>query len=358
MFLWFIFYTIELSLVSLANITTDTKSKKLLYSFSAFIAIYFSAFRDGLGTDYKGYIQQLGSWGFDGNFEPLFYAIKNIISGTNFSPVLFFTFSSIVTIWFFWKYFDNKHNEFASLSIIIFLSLPGFYFNTFNIVRQYFSAALFLYSLKYIQSKQLISYTLCIVLACMMHLSSIILFPLYFVLNKKFPIKIYIIFTVILIFTAYSLEPIFNAITVLSDRYSVYLDTEKESGSSTITFLCLIILIIYFIKTKRATPKILREESSYIVMTINMFILYTLFSLITSINFYFYRLSFFFSASLCIMIPFILYQILKNRASVTIVCLLFSFVYFYTFITMGKDNPEICSENILPISSLFDKSPI
>lgn len=351
MFIWFLFYIVELFFVSLAYLTKDPRGKKILYSVSALIAIYFSAFRNGLGTDYKGYLEIIDSPYNYG--EPLFNYIKNIIVETNFSPVFFFAFCSIVTIWLFWKYLDDKNNEFASLSIVIFLSLPGLYFNTFNIVRQYFAAAIFIYSLKYIQSRQLIQYTLCIAFSCTMHYSSIILFPLYFVLNKKYSVIEYLIFTIIIGVIAFALEPILNTLILLSDRYSVYLDSATEgAGKSTITFLCLILLVIYFLKSKQSKKTV--EESPYMVMTVNMFILYTIFSLITYINFYFYRIAFYFGASICVMMPFVLGKIFKDRKLVTMICLFFSFVYFFSFIVNGKDNVEICPENILPISTLFD----
>ena len=300
----------------------------------------------------------MGFSDFDLNSEPIFNFIKFIILESNLSPIFFFTICAIVTVWLFWKYLDNGNNQFASLSIIIFLSLPGLYFNTFNIVRQYFSAAIFLYSLKYIKSKQLICYILCITTACLMHISSIILFPLYFVLNKRFSFKTYIIFTIGLIIIAYSLEPIFNAITLFSDRFSLYLETEEESNKSTITFLCLIILFVYFINRKTHPLNNSYDDSPYMVMTTNMFILYTIFSVMTFVNFYFYRITFYFGASLCIIMPNIIFKILKNRVSTTIVCLLFSFAYFFSFIIKGKDDPTICSDNILPITSIFDISPI
>lgn len=361
MLLWLIFYIVELFLLSLANIVTEYRNKKLLYSASAICAIYFSAFRNGLGTDYKGYIAQMSSMselGHNSNSEPLFNFIKDIVLGTDLSPVFFFAACAIITIWFFWKYLDNIHNEFASLSIIIFLSLPGLYFNTFNVVRQYFAAAIFLFSLRFIASRQFFYYTLCIVVAFMMHTSAIILIPLYFVLNKSYSFKTYIIFGIVLIAGAYSLNPIFDTLSVLSDRYSIYLDSDEEAGKSTITLLCLVILTIFFIKYRQYRHKGININSTYLVMTINMFILYSSFSLLTFINFYFYRLTIYFGASLCVMMPFAIYLILKNKNSVSIICLLFSFIYFLAFITMGKDNPEMCSDSLLPISSLFDISPI
>lgn len=353
-----LFYIIELLIVYLAYIATENRSRRLFYSASALVAIYFSAFRNGLGTDYKGYIEKLNDTSGLDNSEPLFNLIKEIIIETNFSIVFFFALCAIITIWLFWKYLCNKQNEFASLSIVIFLSLPGLYFNTFNVVRQYFSAAVFLYSLKYIESKHLIYYALCIIIAFMMHTSAIILLPLYFVLNKLYPFKVYILFALILIVGAYSLNPIFEALSVLSDRYSVYLDSDEESGKSTIVFLCILINSIYFLKFKQSNHKEPSINTPYMIMTINMFILYTIFSLLTVINFYFYRLTIYFGASLCVMMPYVLYLFFKNRFSVSVICILFSFIYFFTFIITGKDNTEICSENMLSFGSLFDISPI
>ena len=358
MFLWLVFYISELWILLIGYIETNARSRRALLTISALIAIYFSAFRNGLGTDYKEYLAKLQTsvdLDIESNIEPLFRIIGNIVIDTNLSPIFFFAICSIVTVYFIWNYLDNKNNKFAGLSIIIFLSLPGLYFNTFNVVRQYFSVAIFLYSLKYIQSKQVLFYLLCIAIASMMHTSAIILIPLYFALNKQFSIKVYILFIIALIVAAYSLDPILSTIELLSNRYSVYLITEEEARSSTITILCVLLLIIFWSKEKISNRKNATIESPYMTMTVNMFILYTVFSVLTFINFYFYRLTLYFGASVCVMMPYILYRIFNNKMSVTIVCLIFSFVYFFTFITTGQDNPDICPDEILPISSIFDR---
>lgn len=344
----------------MAYIVTECRSKKILYSISALVAIYYSAFRNGLGTDYKGYLSQFKTLELDFSVsnEPLYTLLKDLILHTNLSIVFFFCVCSVFTVWFIWKYLDDKQNEFASLSIIIFLSIPGLYFNTFNIVRQYFSTAIFLYSLTYIRSKNIFRYTFCIAVAFTMHVSSILLFPLYFVLNKKFPIIVYLIFAVILFSIAYSLEPFLQAISVLSDRYSVYLDEGGEAGNSTLTFLCIAILILYFLKSKLSGHNRKYDESPYIVMSSNMYILFIVFSLLSTIDIHFSRFAVYFGASICVMIPYVLNLFFRNYKSVAIICLLVSFAYFFSFISFGRDNPEICSDKLLPITSIFDISPI
>lgn len=357
MLLWFEFYFTELIILLLTNITNNVRVRKSLYTLSAIIAIYFSAFRDGLGTDYRGYLIRMGHIlriDNDSDIELLFNAIKIIVHDTVLSPVFFFVFCSVITIWLFWKYLDNRQNKFAAVSIIIFLSIPGFYFNTFNVVRQYFSAAIFLYSLKYVQSKNLVNYLICISIACMMHTSAVVLYPLYFVLNHKYSVKIYILLAVSLIVAAYMLSPIITAISVLSDKYSVYLKPDQEASSSTFAVICLILVILYFLKFKIFREPLIEDRFPYMVVTVNLFILYTIFSFLTFINFYFYRLIFYFSASFCVIMPYVLNAYLKNKTLVTVFCLIFSLIYFISFIYSGQNNPEICSDELLPLSSLID----
>lgn len=360
MLYWVIFYLVEI-VILFASQRVKPKSQKILYALSAMLAIYFSAFRDQLGQDYLGYLQKLQwdvDWSFDlfSSTEILFDVLSIIIDKTYFSPVFYFFFLSIITITLIWVYLTNPNNEFVFAAVLLFLSVPGMYFNTFNLTRQFFSAAIFLYAIKYIEDRSLIKYSVSILIASTMHVSSIILWPLYFVLNRRYHIMVYVMLSVILFIAALSLADIIQSVAMFADRYSVYLASEQDSsGASLIVVISTIALIVELMFSKKNDVVDKRIQSSgYMTISVNLLFLFVAFSYLSLVNFYFFRIAVYFIPAVCVVLPHALYGLIKDKPIVNLFCISLSFIYFYFLAIVTADNPLICPDRILPISSLFD----
>lgn len=355
MFIWLAFYSLEIILLYLAFCVGGTKKqKKILYGLSLFVALYFSAFRDGLGTDYQGYVEKLGwSTKLELQFENeiFFVALSKIIESTILSPIFYFFVCSLVTVFGIWEYLSDEKNTFKFLGLLIFLSMPGMFFNTFNLTRQFFSTAIFLYSLKFINAKKILKYTICILIAMMMHTSAIILWPLYFVLNKQYKLVAYFTFFIVAFILVYSLEPIITSIALFSGKYGLYVNTDEVMKSSTIVIICNIMVGYYMFFINRKQNE---KMSSYMTMGMNLFILFTVFSNLSYINFFFFRISIYFIPAVCLAIPYILYKMIHSRDITSVICIVFALVYFLSFIINNFDNSIVCPDAILWISSLFD----
>lgn len=348
MIYWFVFLLISLLL---AFVSTSKKFDHKTREISKFLlittVICFSGFRDGLGQDYEGYYLNL----YEGNYldityyEPLLALIANLIYYTNISPHFFFLFCALFTNILFFKSFYRYENVF----IIIFIYLTGtiFFFNTFNLVRQMFAASIFMYSVKYIEKKMFIKYFICILIASTMHISSLFLIPLFFIINKMYPHFIYFIILVLSIVLGQVIT--IDLVPYLSkfvNLYEIYLqsDTSDTSGLLTLFFNLYLIVFIIFKKS-------LFTNSRNIIAFNLFFIAVVLYNLIPSF-FYIFRFAIYFIIFAPIVLPF-LGKIIGKRISDSILILIFGSILVF-FLYNGLDNDSIVPNKLLPLSIILD----
>lgn len=350
MIIWVSFLLLQLSILFISSISKYKVDKVLWIYASILILTFFSAFRDGLGTDYEGYLEKL-SYSAGGTIkflsEPFFQMNSNLIQNTNLSPVFFFFITSIITVPLLCSFLMRKNDVMYS-SLVIFILFPTLYFNTFNLVRQFFSAAIFLFAIRYINDRKCMQYLLCIVLACTMHLSSIVLFPLYFFLDKRYSLKIYLLLLLLFVLAAFSIDPILQNIQFLGSRYSLYAESDEQLGSSLMVLLYNVVFVVMLIK------KSYFNNDSYSRIIFNLQFLLVIFSDLALINYFFYRLSVYFIPVIAITLPKTLYILFKNKVLVTTICLALGLYLFLSLTLFNLDNPIVCPDTILPISSLLD----
>ena len=160
---------------------------KLLYLFPIFLFTFIFGIRYGVGVDYFAYkdiyegyhvgdfIYEVGEWSF--------YLICDICCNLNQSTPVFFSVLAFIQILFLFLAFKNRKSVWAYSVLALFLTgieISGFN----NIIRQAIAFCIFVYSLTFIEKKQLLNYCLCILFAFSFHISAIILFPIYFFFNK------------------------------------------------------------------------------------------------------------------------------------------------------------------------------
>ena len=72
---------------------------------------------------------------------------------------------------------------------LMYLLLSQFYYFYLSAFRQSIGIAIFIYSISYIKNRELLKYTISILLAFFFHKSALILYPVYFIFNPKLKIK-------------------------------------------------------------------------------------------------------------------------------------------------------------------------
>lgn len=171
------------------------KSKKvidLLFMLAIIFPFWFiSAFRYNVGTDYlytyvKYYEHTKIGW-LPYKTEPLFQLINSILVWFNLDVVWLFIITSFVILFFIFIIIF-KCSENIYLSIIIFF-VSGTFFNTLNNVRQYMSLAIAYYGLLCSKNKRGI---LWIIVASLIHTSSIVLIIPFFLKNNRLNRKKYL----------------------------------------------------------------------------------------------------------------------------------------------------------------------
>lgn len=209
----------------------EVSTKKIKIYIALFPLALLAAVRVNTGADYEQYC-----WNFYKLIsstdkievmlsarEPLYIAteyIAYLIGGDNYT--IWFSLMSIVTLYFLSK----AMYEIMGLNIPLFIILFGLYayLHTFNYVRQMFACMIIVYAIiNYIKFKNYKFYIL-ILLASMMHQSSIIFvgFPLYIkYINKisKYKYHVFMICSVLLINPLIELLKYVPFFSIYTDRY-------------------------------------------------------------------------------------------------------------------------------------------
>lgn len=253
---------------------TKNKSFELLFSILIYLCLCLPLiFRENIGTDYV-------------NYQNIYEAIKNnhwfnvekgwellnrfcLLLNLGFKCVI--VISGSLTVICFISCF-NKENYF--LSILFFLLF--LYFPSFNIIRQIMSLSLVFYLIKHDNLKPLTKF-LVFLLALSIHISVIVLIPLFFFNEKEPLLKKTVVFLYCILCL---LIPYINIASLIKyffslfdSKYSYYLDDAVYSlaiSSSGITILLeqlTILLLLYNLDTNEMTIKDKNISYKLIIMS-------------------------------------------------------------------------------------------
>jgi hypothetical protein len=270
-------------------LSKDKTIHKTLSLITGAVFIVFLGLRGYVQTDtliYYGYyrVADLSS-----NFS---YLCSNIDSGyvlyMGIIKSLGFSYQSFVFICviidfilltiIFRNYFTYKYFPFF---IFIFISFSGLEYEI-NLFRNVKSILLFLISIRYIQERKFNKYFILNLIGLTFHWTSIVFFPLYFILNKKLSLKsFFVCFFVgvgIYIFAPIFLKMFLNLIASLfgdfkfAEKLLMYLELNTYSVGKTFSFLDFSLIIFYFIIAVSYNKTINKYPES--IYFFNLFIFY------------------------------------------------------------------------------------
>lgn len=193
--MWIYILTLFLSLI-FAKLAVNAKLYPALtgtyYIFAvlAFLPFAFNAsLRGEVGTDwviYNAYYYEISNGGREFS-EPLFNLLNRVLYNISSNSALLFATVALITLsLFFIGIFQNS--EMIPYSILLFF-MTGKYFSSLNQIRQMLAMSIFFFAWKYIRERQPGRYFVCILTAYMIHSSSIIYIPLYFLYGIQFDSK-------------------------------------------------------------------------------------------------------------------------------------------------------------------------
>jgi transmembrane protein EpsG len=348
MIYWFIFICIS---IALSYLVTDPEIDIQFRNYNKVLLLlfifWFSGFRDNLGSDYPTYTDRLlGSAYLNFGIEPTFSVFANIIYYTSLSPVFFFLIMAIVTNYLFIISFFRYNYTFYIL--IIYLLTPLFFLDTFNAVRAMCAASIFVFSCKYIESKEFFKFLFSILLAFSIHLTAIFLLPFYFIakLNLNKLVLSLILITSFILGTIIKIN--FNAFFLkVIPYYSVYTYRDTQhSGSGLLNIIFNLILLLLIYKKQAITTSIKN------IIVFNLFFIGIVLSNFMPSFFYISRFAMYFIVFGAIVIPMLIKIFNKKLMKVSIIVLFL--LLFSNFLARNINDKTFIPKKMLSIESLID----
>ncbi|MBS6051066.1 MAG: EpsG family protein [Haemophilus haemolyticus] len=140
------------------------------------------------------------------------------------SSIFFFSLVALVILTFYFCGISNISNN-IPFSILLFF-ITGTFFDTFNGLRQYIAAAILFYSICYIINNSAKKYIFFVMLAFLFHYTALVMLPLYWIVRRKYSIKLISLVILFFILGSQFIDKVFHALLSIS-RYSFYLESEE-----------------------------------------------------------------------------------------------------------------------------------
>jgi len=221
--------------------------------------ILFSGLRYDTGFDYFNYknnfiLFKKGQGIFNKSFEPGFSLLVIILNKlrANYQWVLIISAILAVTLKLA---FIKKYSPYIFLSVLLYYSRV-YLFNDLGQIRQGIALGIILWSLVYLLERRFIKFTLVVLLASLFHVSALIFFPVYFLVNHKFN-KIYLFIILIISYLLGNIDfknilsDLLSSLPwFISGKLSYYLSIENRIGLTFSALFRILIVILYMFVEK------------------------------------------------------------------------------------------------------------
>lgn len=189
---------------SLAIKTTNGLRLLLCYS-PVLLFTFVLGLRYNVGVDYMGYMASYYNPNNTG-VEYLYDLISKAFLYMDFPYYVFTSFLIFVSFMLFYSFGRRVNGAFLFIILFLFLSTKLFLF--LNIQRQSVAFFILLFSVQYIINKEFIKFLTCLFVAFGFHYSSILFFPLYFILKNKSVLGLnkYILLSLFILSFVYSFD--------------------------------------------------------------------------------------------------------------------------------------------------------
>ena len=291
---------------------------------SFLILAFFSAIRDDCGCDYNSYILhieriQMGKLTY---MEPGFQWVVLFLERYDTNPRFVIIVFAVLTVFFYllaiWRQSTNKF-----MSVYIFLTW-GYYFITFNTIRNYFALAVVLCTLPLIIKRKYIWFIIIVLLSATIHKSAVVCIPIYYLANKITLTKKHILPICLFIILLISLQPLLRSYAFIF--YESYEDSVYDTGRiSILNVLKALAVIGVYVKFR----KYLKDDELsklYFNLNVGALILYWGVFWLPAIS----RIGFYMNATVMLFFPRVIESIpsLGKRKEFKIMLYVASFVLF------------------------------
>lgn len=209
--------------------------------------IVFSSVQYGVGSDYFPYVDMVINCPTE-KIEYLFKFIYNCINGAQLEPQWIFVSTSILIVCLFISTF-YKYSPIPCLSLFLFVMSSVYTTTTLNVIRYGVALAFVFYSYRYIETRNLKKFLLCMFCAVGFHNIAFIFIPMYWVYGLSIS---YTILWAITIFLFIVKEYLGNLVVYLSHLtnygfyIAIYLGTSPFSLTVTLIYVSIVVCAIAF----------------------------------------------------------------------------------------------------------------
>ncbi len=197
-------------------------------------------------------------------FERGFSVLIWIIGVINKNPQFIVFITSLINVTCV-VYSLKKYSNFFSLSIYLYITTM-MYYSAFNGIRQWIASVIIFLAFKYVVDRNFKRYLIFVLIASLIHISALIMIPVYFIVNFKPFSKQIIIIVAIFAIIAMSLTTILASFedVVSGTRYENYTSISKDDDGVNIfrvlvAMVPFVISLVYYNKLKED------EETKYLI---------------------------------------------------------------------------------------------
>lgn len=247
-------------------------------------------------------------------------------------------------------HFIRKYSPYLYLSVFIYYAIGNYYFSSFNSMRQSLATAIFMNCLPLVSNKKFWKYLLVLLTTSFcVHFSSLILIPLYFVLNRK--LSLFFKLSVIIFTICFGA----SAITIIEiSPYAVYLTFEKFASEVPLTYYLIGLIALIVFVYGLLHPE--WERQYWILSNVN-FVVILLLCLIfqyenTPLVMVFNRLLYFFTLIYIVVLP-LLYAEMRISSNRKIFIIITSCLFGILSYVALVQNVE--RSNMVPYKTIFNQ---
>ena len=166
----------------------NERKKHMLFVFSIILLIGFLGLRGFIGWDWWAYYPSYNNLPSGFTYEIGYEIWSNIFYKIGLS-YHHFTFINTVADILILAYVLKKYSKYPIFSMFLFLAVQGLSFEV-DLLRNAKAVLLFIISIQFIKERKIIPFLILNILGMTFHISSIIYFPMYFILNRNYSRKI------------------------------------------------------------------------------------------------------------------------------------------------------------------------
>lgn len=294
--------------------------KSKFINIASIILILFFGLRGFIQSDFQNYypwFEELPSlWNYRGlaqafieGYEPGF-VLYSIICKSIVPNYFFWIFiSSLIDILLLRKIF-SEYSVNVCLSFAIYFAI-GALIMEFNLMRNIKAILILILATKYIRERKMWKYFLCVLIAFLFHIVSIIFIPLYFVLDRRWSRSLLlgvfgVCLAILLLQIKYITPILFSVANLLGGEYVAMLELYSESSffeSSYGISFGLIERVIAFLLVFYFYDKWEDKTGNRYIFPNLLVIYFMCFSLLAEIAVLLERMAYFFALSYCIYYP-------------------------------------------------------